>query len=136
MIKLVYAICEQQRHRSACASMQSDQRLCCSLPASYNTSTCYSRNSKTLASLISRAGWFESFLVADPEDRFLVTYGSYGKTIIFNYSNFFPSVQIFQNFMVLIFDIQVKRVLITYMNTKGSGEYAHHCSLAITFAVR
>ena len=28
----VYAICEQQRRRSACASTQSDQRLCCSLP--------------------------------------------------------------------------------------------------------
>ena len=31
MRKLVYAICEQLRHRSACASAQSDQRLCCSL---------------------------------------------------------------------------------------------------------
>ena len=30
--KPVYAICEQQRHRSACASAQSDQHLCCSLP--------------------------------------------------------------------------------------------------------
>ena len=27
-----YAICEQQRCRSACASTQSDQHLCCSLP--------------------------------------------------------------------------------------------------------
>ena len=27
-----YAICEQQRRRSACASVQSDQGLCCSLP--------------------------------------------------------------------------------------------------------
>ena len=27
-----YAICKQQRHSSAFASMQSDQRLCCSLP--------------------------------------------------------------------------------------------------------
>ena len=26
-----YVICEQQKHRSACASMQSDQHLCCSL---------------------------------------------------------------------------------------------------------
>ena len=32
MRKPVYAICEQQRRRSACASVQSDQRLCCSLP--------------------------------------------------------------------------------------------------------
>ena len=31
MRKLVFALCEQQRHRSACASAQSDQYLCCSL---------------------------------------------------------------------------------------------------------
>ena len=31
MRKPVYAICEKQRSRSACASAQSDQRLCCSL---------------------------------------------------------------------------------------------------------
>ena len=32
MRKPVFAVCEQQRRRSACASAQSDQRLCCSLP--------------------------------------------------------------------------------------------------------
>ena len=32
MRKPVFALCEQQRRRSACASAQSDQRLCCSLP--------------------------------------------------------------------------------------------------------
>ena len=32
MRKPVYAICEQQRHRSACTSAQSDQQLCCLLP--------------------------------------------------------------------------------------------------------
>ena len=32
MTKSVFVICEQQRRRSACASTQSDQRLCCSLP--------------------------------------------------------------------------------------------------------
>ena len=31
MRKPVFAICEQQRRRSACASVQSDQRLCYSL---------------------------------------------------------------------------------------------------------
>ena len=31
MRKPVLAICEQQRCRSACASVQSDQHLCCSL---------------------------------------------------------------------------------------------------------
>ena len=30
--KSFYAICEQQRRRSACASAQSDQHLCCLLP--------------------------------------------------------------------------------------------------------
>ena len=33
-----FTICEQQRRRSACASAQSDQRLCCSLP-NMNTAT-------------------------------------------------------------------------------------------------
>ena len=36
-------------------------------------STCFSRNLKTLASLISGAGRFESELIADPEDRFSLT---------------------------------------------------------------
>ena len=31
MRKPVFAVCEQQRHRSACASVQSDQGLYCSL---------------------------------------------------------------------------------------------------------
>ena len=70
MRKPVLAICKQQRCRSACASAQYDQHFCCSLPVSYNTSTCYSQNFKTQASLISWAGRFESHLVANPEDRF------------------------------------------------------------------
>ena len=37
--------------RSACVSTQSDQGLCCSLPGKY-TSTCCSRNFKTLASFV------------------------------------------------------------------------------------
>ena len=32
MRKLIYAICEQQRHRSRCAFAKSDQCLCYSLP--------------------------------------------------------------------------------------------------------
>ena len=35
-----------------------------------NTSTCYSRNFKSLSGLISWADRFESYLVANPEDRF------------------------------------------------------------------
>ena len=65
-----FAICEQQRHRSACASTQSDQRLCFSLPREYNTSACYIQNFKTLASFWSWATRFESQLVGNPEDRF------------------------------------------------------------------
>ena len=70
MRKPVYTICEQQRCRSACASAQSDQRLCCWLPGLYNTSTCCSRKFKNLASLLSWPGWFVSYRVANPEDRF------------------------------------------------------------------
>ena len=53
MRKPVYAICEQQRRRSACASTQSDQHLCCLLPGQYNISICHSRSFKTLADLCS-----------------------------------------------------------------------------------
>ena len=72
MIKPVYAIYEQQRHRSACASVQSDQHLCCSLLKQHNASTRYKRNSKTLASLCSlvHVGQFESYRVQPHEDRF------------------------------------------------------------------
>ena len=38
--KPVLAICEQQRCRSACAYVQSDQLLCCSLLRKYYTYTC------------------------------------------------------------------------------------------------
>ena len=65
----VHAMCEQQRLRSTCASAQSDQRLCCSLPKEYNTSNFYIRNFKPLPSVCSWAGRFESTLVANPEDR-------------------------------------------------------------------
>ena len=65
-----YAICNQQRRRSACASAQSDQRLCCLLPGSYNTSSFYIRNFKSLAIFWSWAGWFESYLAKNP-DTFL-----------------------------------------------------------------
>ena len=70
MRKPVNVICEQQRRRSACASRQSDQRLCCSLPRLYNTSSFYIRNFKPLPSFRGYAGQFESHLVRNPEDRF------------------------------------------------------------------
>ena len=68
--KPVIALCEQQRRRSACASAQSDQHLCCSLPRQYNTSSFYIQNLKPLASFCSWVGRFVSYLVANPEDRF------------------------------------------------------------------
>ena len=71
--KPVNGICEQQRCRSACASAQSDQRLCCSLPWWYNRSSFYIRNFKPLLSSWSWAGRFESSLLATPKTCFLVT---------------------------------------------------------------
>ena len=59
------AICEQQRRRSACASAQADQRLCCSLPRQNDTSSLYYWNFKILAGLCSWAGQFVSCLVGD-----------------------------------------------------------------------
>ena len=60
-----YAICEQQRRRSACAPAQSDQRLCCSLRRQNDTSSLYIRNFKILVGLCSWAGQFVSCLVGD-----------------------------------------------------------------------
>ena len=65
-----YAICEQQRRRSACASAQSGQHLCCSLPRQYDIARLYIGNFMTLASFFSCADRFESYLVENPEDRF------------------------------------------------------------------
>ena len=53
-----------------CASMQSDQCLCYSLLRQYNTSSFYIGNFMPLASFCCWAGRFESYLVANPEDRF------------------------------------------------------------------
>ena len=65
----VLAICEQQRRRSACASAQSDQRLCCSLPRQYNTSSFYIRNFKHLPSFCRLSlPWSQT-----PKTGFLVT---------------------------------------------------------------
>ena len=66
----VFAICEQQRRRSAWASAQSDQHLFYSLPGYYYTSFFYIWNFKPLVVPCGCAGRFESYLVANPEDRF------------------------------------------------------------------
>ena len=56
--KPVYAI-NEQRCRWACASLQSDQYYCYSLPTWYNTSSCYIHNSKALTSFYNREDRFE-----------------------------------------------------------------------------
>ena len=48
-----YAICDQQRCRSACASAQSDQHLYCSLLRQYDMYTCYIQSFMILASFCS-----------------------------------------------------------------------------------
>ena len=71
-----YVICEQQRCRSACASTQSDQHLCCSLLRQYNISRFYSQNFKTLASFCGCAGQFVSGLVGNSQRHVLSCCGS------------------------------------------------------------
>ena len=55
-----YAICKQQRSRSACASAQSDQHLCCSLLRSIDSMICILAISKVsrlyLVSIAEHAG--------------------------------------------------------------------------------
>ena len=72
-----HVICEQQRRRSACASAQSDQRLCFSLLRWFNTSRFYSRNFKTLASFCGCADRFVSGLVGNSRRHVLTCRGSY-----------------------------------------------------------
>ena len=68
--KPVFAICEQQRRRSACESAQSDQRLCFRCLDSIISKLSKSKNFKPIASLCSWASRFESYLVANSKDRF------------------------------------------------------------------
>ena len=65
-----YVICEQQRRRSACTSVQSDQRLCCSCLDSIISLDSIAEISRLqLASVAAQAGlclaWSET-----PEDTF------------------------------------------------------------------
>ena len=53
MRKPVYAICEQQRHRSACASAQSDQRFCCSWLIMFGTFKLKQKSCKTFTWLVT-----------------------------------------------------------------------------------
>ena len=67
---LVFVDLRKKKHRPACASAQSDQRLCFSHFGKYYTKTCYKRIFNFLASLCSWAGWFESGFFGNPEDKF------------------------------------------------------------------
>ena len=50
--------------------MQSDHRLCLSLPRQNNASNFYIRNSRPLARILSGANQFEFYLAEKPEGRF------------------------------------------------------------------
>ena len=63
-------LCEQHRRRPACASAQSDQRLCYSPFGKYYMLTCYRCNFNFLTSLSSWGDCFETRFVGNPEDRF------------------------------------------------------------------
>ena len=63
-------VCKQQRGRPACASAQSDQRLCYSLFGKFHMWTCYRWNLNFLASLCSWGDWLETSYIGNPEDRF------------------------------------------------------------------
>ena len=58
-----FVVCEHQRCRPACASVQSDQHLCYSLSGKLNSLTSCMRNFENLASPCSWAGWFEPYIV-------------------------------------------------------------------------
>ena len=76
MGKPVIGDCEQQRRKPACASAQSDQRLCYLLSGKYHIQTCYKQFFNFLASLCSWRDLFESRFVGDPEDRFCCDEGA------------------------------------------------------------
>ena len=63
-------VCEQHMRRPACASAQSDQRLCFSLFEKYHMCSWYRWNFNFLASLCSWEEWFETRFVGSPKDRF------------------------------------------------------------------
>ena len=88
MRKPVYAICEQQRRRSDCTSTLISifiiRGLDSIIPLCF-----YIRNFKPLASFLSWAGRFESYLVENPKDRFScdgahIMYSQYTKQLMYS----------------------------------------------------
>ena len=63
MFNMSSVVCEQQRPRPACSSMQTGQRLYYLLIGKYHILTCYEQNSSFLASLCSRGDLFESHII-------------------------------------------------------------------------
>ena len=88
-----YAICEQKKRRSDCASAQSDQRLCCSLPRQNDTSSLYIRNFKILAGLCSWAGQFVSCLVGDSQ-RYIFSWRGSSIIVICYYADYLGPVNV------------------------------------------
>ena len=68
-----YVACEQQKCRPACASAQTDQRLCCSLSGKYNGKACYMQNINIPASLVAQQVGFSLTLSQTPNTCFLAT---------------------------------------------------------------
>ena len=68
--KLSPVVLEQQRCRSVCAFGQSDHCLCYSPFGKYHIKTFHDRNFNFLASRFHLAGWFESYFVNNPANRF------------------------------------------------------------------
>ena len=64
-----FLVCEQQKRSQACTSMQSDQGLWYSLPEKDFGQTANMLSFFILVSLCSWVGWFDSYLVSNPEDR-------------------------------------------------------------------
>ena len=73
--KPVLGGCEQQRHRPASASAQTDQRLCYSLIEKNNIQICYKRNLTFLSMLVSVA---EETGLSNTKDRFCRDEAHYG----------------------------------------------------------
>ena len=70
LVALIWALTRENLYLGFLqTSEQSDQRLCISLIRKYHILTCYERNFKILASLLSKAGWFESHFVRNPKHR-------------------------------------------------------------------
>ena len=80
-------VCEQYRHRPACAYAQSDQRLC-NLPlGKYHMQTSYRWNFNFLASHCSWGDWFETHFVGYPEDRFCRNEAHLSRYYFYGYSS-------------------------------------------------